>query len=172
MQPAVWRGQRKSVKRASGGEFLLGSGGIVSSTSFSKFDQGWTGSNSVGLTSSPDPLPSSPGGPRMYALQNKSASAPRGKPNSSNRLCSRLLPYGHRESTLLSVAPNFRRLHALLRLRDHVLDQIFLRKVGMVLKHFLPDSHRAIHVVLPFPPDDANVHQRPRVLRIVTQRAV
>jgi hypothetical protein len=44
MQPAVWRGQRKSVKRASGGEFLLGSGGIVSSTSISKFDQGWTGS--------------------------------------------------------------------------------------------------------------------------------
>jgi hypothetical protein len=35
-------------------------------TSLILYDQGWTGSGSVGLTASPDPLPSSPGSPRVF----------------------------------------------------------------------------------------------------------
>ncbi len=46
---------------------------MFASDNESKLDQGWIGSGCVGLTSPPDPLASSPGGPQMHALQMQSA---------------------------------------------------------------------------------------------------
>lgn len=53
-----------------------------------------------------------------------------------------------------------------------MLKQFFLREVGMVAEQFFPGGHRAIDILLAFPLDNANVHQRARVFGIVSERLV
>src|SRR5271167_3672714 len=103
---------------------------------FPRNDQGWIGSDSLGLTLVVRPVCIQPWPSSGVRPANCEDTLSPRKAESfltsasidllSDDLQSDLL----RELSLLS--------HALFGLREHLLDQVFLREIGMVLQQFLP----------------------------------